>query len=69
MQCLILYKFDLVEANEAFAVRSLAVIKDLGLDVSRLNVNGNAIALGHLVGASDCRILVTLLSEMRKRDL
>ena len=60
--------FDLIEANEAFAAQSLAVGKDLGFDVSKLNVNGGAIALGHPVGASGCRILVTLLHEMQKRD-
>lgn len=60
--------FDLIEANEAFAAQSVAVGKDLGFDLSRLNVNGGAIALGHPVGASGCRILVTLLHEMQKRD-
>lgn len=60
--------FDLIEANEAFAAQSLAVGKDLGFDISKLNVNGGAIALGHPVGASGCRILVTLLHEMQKRD-
>jgi acetyl-CoA C-acetyltransferase len=60
--------FDLIEANEAFAAQSLAVGRDLGFDISKLNVNGGAIALGHPVGASGCRILVTLLHEMAKRD-
>ncbi len=60
--------FDLVEANEAFAAQSLAVGHDLGFDLAKLNVNGGAIALGHPVGASGCRILVTLLHEMVKRD-
>ena len=60
--------FDLIEANEAFAAQSLAVGKDLGFDTSKLNVNGGAIALGHPVGASGCRILVTLLHEMQKRN-
>lgn len=60
--------FDLIEANEAFAAQSVAVGKDLGIDLSKLNVNGGAIALGHPVGASGCRILVTLLHEMEKRD-
>lgn len=60
--------FDLIEANEAFAAQSVAVGKDLGFDLSRLNVNGGAIALGHPVGASGCRILVTLLHEMQKKD-
>lgn len=59
---------DLVEANEAFAAQSLAVAKDLGFDMSKVNVNGGAIALGHPVGASGARILVTLLHEMEKRD-
>ena len=60
--------FDLIEANEAFAAQSLAVGHDLGFDTTKLNVNGGAIALGHPVGASGCRILVTLLHEMAKRD-
>ena len=60
--------FDLVEANEAFAAQSVAVARELGFDPDKLNVNGGAIALGHPVGASGCRILVTLLHEMRKRD-
>ena len=59
---------DLIEANEAFAAQSLAVGRDLGFDNDKLNVNGGAIALGHPVGASGCRILVTLLHEMAKRD-
>ena len=61
-------QFDLYEANEAFAAQSVAVGKELGFDLSKLNVNGGAIALGHPVGASGCRILVTLLHEMVKRD-
>jgi len=56
--------FDLYEANEAFAAQSVAVGRDLGFDLKKLNVNGGAIALGHPVGASGCRILVTLLHEM-----
>jgi acetyl-CoA C-acetyltransferase len=60
--------FDLIEANEAFAAQSIAVQKDLGFKDEVLNVNGGAIALGHPVGASGCRILVTLLHEMQKRD-
>lgn len=60
--------FDLVEANEAFAAQSVAVGHDLGFDLDKLNVNGGAIALGHPVGASGCRILVTLLYEMARRD-
>ena len=59
---------DLVEANEAFAAQSLAVRKDLGLDPEKTNVNGGAIALGHPIGASGCRILITLLYEMARRD-
>ena len=59
---------DLIEANEAFAAQSLAVARDLGFDMSKVNVNGGAIALGHPVGASGARILVTLLYEMQKRD-
>jgi acetyl-CoA C-acetyltransferase len=58
---------DLIEANEAFATQSLAVARDLGFNNDILNVNGGAIALGHPVGASGCRILVTLLHEMQKR--
>lgn len=59
---------DLIEANEAFAAQSIAVGKDLGLDPEKLNVNGGAIALGHPIGASGARILVTLLYEMKKRN-
>lgn len=59
--------FDLVEANEAFATQSLAVARELGFDPEKLNVNGGAIALGHPVGCSGTRILVTLLYEMQKR--
>ncbi len=59
---------DLVEANEAFAAQSLAVVKDLGLNSEIVNVNGGAIAIGHPVGASGTRILVTLIHEMQKRD-
>ena len=59
---------DLIEANEAFAAQALAVGKELDWDASKVNVNGGAIALGHPVGASGCRVLVTLLHEMIKRD-
>lgn len=59
---------DLVEANEAFAAQSIAVVRDLGVEPEKVNVNGGAIALGHPVGASGARILVTLLHEMIKRD-
>ena len=60
---------DLIESNEAFAAQSLAVIKDLGLPKDRVNVNGGAIALGHPIGASGARILVTLIHEMQKRKV
>ena len=59
--------FDLIEANEAFAAQSVAVGHDLGFDMDKLNVNGSAIALGHPVGASGCRIFVTLLHEMQAK--
>jgi len=59
---------DLIESNEAFAAQSLAVIKDLKIPKEKVNVNGGAIALGHPIGASGARILVTLLHEMEKRD-
>ena len=59
---------DLIESNEAFAAQSLAVIKDLGIPKEKVNVNGGAIALGHPIGASGTRVLVTLLHEMNKRD-
>ena len=58
---------DLVEANEAFAAQSIAVCRDLGFDASKVNVNGGAIALGHPVGASGARIIVTLIHEMKRR--
>ncbi|WP_119677485.1 acetyl-CoA C-acetyltransferase [Indioceanicola profundi] len=61
-------QLDLIEANEAFAAQACAVNKDLGWDTSRVNVNGGAIALGHPIGASGARVLVTLLHEMQKRD-
>jgi len=59
---------DLMEANEAFAAQALAVNKDLGWDTGKVNVNGGAIAIGHPIGASGARVLVTLLHEMQKRD-
>jgi len=59
---------DLMEINEAFAAQACAVNKEMGWDTSRINVNGGAIALGHPIGASGCRILVTLLHEMQRRD-
>lgn len=58
---------DLIEANEAFAAQALSVNRELGWDAGRINVNGGAIALGHPIGASGARILVTLLHEMRRR--
>jgi acetyl-CoA C-acetyltransferase len=61
-------QLDLMEANEAFAAQALAVNKDLGWDTSKVNVNGGAIAIGHPIGASGARVLVTLLHEMGKRD-
>lgn len=60
---------DLVESNEAFAAQACCVMKELGLDASRVNVNGGAIALGHPIGASGTRVLVTLLHEMARRDV
>ncbi|WP_044874216.1 acetyl-CoA C-acetyltransferase [Pseudomonas sp. LFM046] len=59
---------DLIEANEAFAAQALSVGQELGWDMAKVNVNGGAIALGHPIGASGCRVLVTLLHEMIKRD-
>jgi len=64
-----LSEIDLIEANEAFAAQSIAVGKELEFDASKLNVNGGAIALGHPIGASGARILVTLLHEMKRRDV
>jgi len=61
--------FDLIELNEAFAVQALAVMRELGLDEEKVNVNGSGIALGHPIGATGARIVVTLLHEMEKRDL
>jgi len=61
-------ELDLIEANEAFAAQSLAVAKDLNLNAEKVNVNGGAIALGHPIGASGARILITLIYEMMKRD-
>lgn len=59
---------DLMEINEAFAAQAIAVNKQMGWDTSKINVNGGAIAIGHPIGASGCRILVTLLHEMARRD-
>jgi len=60
--------FDTIELNEAFAAQALAVNKDMGWDTAKVNVNGGAIAIGHPIGASGARVLVTLLHEMTKRD-
>ena len=57
-----------MEINEAFAAQAIAVNREMGWDTSRINVNGGAIAIGHPIGASGCRILVTLLHEMVRRD-
>jgi len=59
---------DLVEANEAFAAQAMSVNKDMGWDTDKVNVNGGAISIGHPIGASGARVLVTLLHEMQKRD-
>jgi acetyl-CoA C-acetyltransferase len=59
---------DLVELNEAFASQSLAVVRELGLDAEKVNVNGGAIALGHPLGMSGARLVVSLLHELRRRD-
>ena len=61
-------ELDLMEINEAFAAQAIAVNRQMGWDLSKVNVNGGAIALGHPIGASGCRILVTLLHEMARRD-
>ena len=61
-------KTDLFELNEAFAAQACAVNKELGIDPAKVNVNGGAIAIGHPIGASGCRILVTLLHEMQRRN-
>jgi len=58
---------DLIETNEAFAAQAIVVNKELGFDLDKVNVNGGAIALGHPIGASGARILVTLIHEMQKR--
>jgi len=61
-------ELDLIEANEAFAAQACAVNQDMGWDPARVNVNGGAIALGHPIGASGTRVLITLLHEMGRRD-
>ncbi len=63
-----LEEFDLIELNEAFAVQALAVMRELGMDEERVNVNGSGIALGHPIGATGARIVVTLLHELERRD-
>jgi len=60
--------FDVIEANEAFAAQSVAVLRDLGMDPDKVNLNGGAIALGHPIGASGCRILVSLIHEMKRQE-
>ena len=65
---LTLDQMDVIESNEAFAAQALSVGQELGWDASKVNVNGGAIAIGHPIGASGCRILVTLLHEMQRRD-
>jgi acetyl-CoA C-acetyltransferase len=62
------HELDLMEINEAFAAQAIAVNRQMGWDASKINVNGGAIAIGHPIGASGCRILVTLLHEMIRRD-
>ena len=64
-----IHKVDLFEINEAFAAQSIAVINELNLDYEKINVNGGAIALGHPIGASGARIVVTLLHEMKRRNV
>jgi acetyl-CoA C-acetyltransferase len=60
---------DLYELNEAFSVQALGVMKELGLDAAKVNVNGGAVAIGHPIGASGARVLVTLIYEMMRRDV
>jgi acetyl-CoA acetyltransferase len=59
---------DLIELNEAFAIQALACIKELGLDIAKTNVNGGAVALGHPLGCTGAKLMVTLLHEMRRRS-
>ncbi|MBS4026942.1 MAG: acetyl-CoA C-acyltransferase, partial [Clostridia bacterium] len=61
-------QLDVIEANEAFAVQALAVVRELGLPMEKVNKNGGAIALGHPIGASGCRILVTLIHQMMREN-
>ena len=67
MRAYLLADLDLVELNEAFAAQSIACIRDLGLDIQKVNVNGGAIAIGHPLGCSGIRISATLLHEMKRR--
>jgi acetyl-CoA C-acetyltransferase len=60
---------DLFELNEAFSVQAMGVMKELGLDAAKVNVNGGAVAIGHPIGASGARVLVTLIHEMIRRDV
>jgi acetyl-CoA C-acetyltransferase len=64
-----LHEVDLIELNEAFSVQAVAITRELGIDPAKLNVNGGAVALGHPIGASGARVLVTLLHEMKRRDV
>jgi acetyl-CoA C-acetyltransferase len=63
-----LSEVDLIELNEAFAVQAVAILKELGLDPERVNVNGGAVALGHAIGQSGSRVLTTMLYELKRRD-
>jgi len=63
-----LEEFELIELNEAFAVQALAVMRELGMDEERVNVNGSGVALGHPIGATGARIVVSLLHELERRD-
>jgi acetyl-CoA C-acetyltransferase len=64
-----LSEVDLIELNEAFSVQVVAIIRELGLDPDRVNVNGGAVALGHAIGQSGSRLLTTLVYEMKRRDV
>jgi acetyl-CoA C-acetyltransferase len=63
-----LSEVDLIELNEAFAVQAVAILKELGLDPERVNVNGGAVALGHAIGQSGSRVLTTMLYELKRRN-
>ena len=69
MKKILLVEGNLIEANEAFAAQACAVNKEMGWDPSKVNVNGGAIAIGHPIGASGCRILTSLLYELKRRNL